>query len=370
MEKKRYKIVVYAISKNEEKFVDRWMDSMSEADEVIVLDTGSTDNTVDMLKARGATVHVQTVTPWRFDVARNISLSLVPDDADICVCTDIDEFFHKGWRKILENAWTDDVSQAQYRYTWNFTSDGKEGVVFWAEKIHARHGFKWTHPVHEILEWISPSPMGRKIAVQGIQLDHKADETKSRAQYLPLLEMSVEEDPDDDRNMHYLGREYMFKGRWEDCIKTLKKHLAMPKATWKDERASSMRFIAKSYLMLKNAEEAKIWYMKSICEAPHLREPYCDMATALYTVEEWEGVIYFIKCALKIKERPKTYINEESAWGSLPYDLLSIAYYKTGNLRLSLENATKALEFYPNDERLKKNVKIIQSALDKKSENK
>lgn len=137
-----------------------------------------------------------------------------------------------------------------------------------------------------------------------------------------------------------------------------------------DERASSMRFIAKSYLMLKDIEQAKIWYMKSICEAPHLREPYCDMATALYITEEWEGVIYFIKSALKIKERPQTYINEESAWGGLPYDLLSIAYYKMGNLRLSLEYATKALEFYPNDERLKKNVKIIQSALDKKSENK
>ncbi len=35
------KIVVYAIAKNESSFVDRWMDSMSEADQVVVLDTGS-----------------------------------------------------------------------------------------------------------------------------------------------------------------------------------------------------------------------------------------------------------------------------------------------------------------------------------------
>ena len=47
---KKYKICVYAISKNEEKFVDRWMDSVSEADEVFVLDTGSTDETVEKLK--------------------------------------------------------------------------------------------------------------------------------------------------------------------------------------------------------------------------------------------------------------------------------------------------------------------------------
>ena len=42
----KYKVCVYAISKNEEKFVSRWVESMKEADEIYVLDTGSTDNTV------------------------------------------------------------------------------------------------------------------------------------------------------------------------------------------------------------------------------------------------------------------------------------------------------------------------------------
>ena len=51
------KIVVYAICKNEESFVDRWMDSMAEADQVVVLDTGSTDATVQLLRARGRSRH-------------------------------------------------------------------------------------------------------------------------------------------------------------------------------------------------------------------------------------------------------------------------------------------------------------------------
>ena len=46
------KICVYAIAKNEEQFVDRWMDSMREADWVCVLDTGSTDRTVEKLADR------------------------------------------------------------------------------------------------------------------------------------------------------------------------------------------------------------------------------------------------------------------------------------------------------------------------------
>ena len=44
------KIAVYAICKNESKFVDRFMDSVSEADDVFILDTGSTDDTIDKLK--------------------------------------------------------------------------------------------------------------------------------------------------------------------------------------------------------------------------------------------------------------------------------------------------------------------------------
>ena len=34
----KYKICVYAICKNEEKFVDRWYNTVKEADKVIVLD--------------------------------------------------------------------------------------------------------------------------------------------------------------------------------------------------------------------------------------------------------------------------------------------------------------------------------------------
>ena len=48
----KYKVCVYAICKDEEKFVERWVSSMKEADEIYVLDTGSTDNTVKELRKR------------------------------------------------------------------------------------------------------------------------------------------------------------------------------------------------------------------------------------------------------------------------------------------------------------------------------
>ena len=355
------KIVVYAICKNEAQFADRWMDSMSEADQVVVLDTGSSDDTAERLRARGAQVTVETISPWRFDVARNRSLALVPEDADVCVCTDLDEVFHPGWRAALEAAWKPGTSQAFYRYTWSFSPSGAEGVVFWIRKIHARHGFQWTHPVHEVLTWVGEGQPGPEITLEGVQLDHHPDASKSRGQYLPLLELSVKEDPDDDRNMHYLGREYMYKGRWDDCIQTLKRHLSMPSATWADERAASMRYIARSYGKKGERQLARNWYLQAIVQAPHLREPYVDLAVLLYDDQEWDGVLYFTKCALDITQRPRTYICEATAWGSLPHDLRSYALFRVGRVAEAAAEAEAAAALEPEDARLAGNARLLRS---------
>ena len=65
----------------------------------------------------------------------------------------------------------------------------------------------------------------KEVIQKDIILNHYPDKEKSRSNYLNLLEMSVKEDPTDDRNMHYLGREYMYYGRWNEGIDTLLKHL-------------------------------------------------------------------------------------------------------------------------------------------------
>ena len=264
------KIYVYAICKNEGRFVHRWMQSMSEADGVYVLDTGSEDDSAEQLRAYGANVVSESVTPWRFDTARNRSLALVPADADICVCTDLDEVFLPGWRTALEAAWKPGTNCAQYRYVWSFHDDGSEGTVFYICKVHARTGFAWKHPVHEVLVKTDGLPEV-SVTVPGMQLNHYPDPAKSRASYLPLLEYSVQEDPADDRNMHYLGREYFYYGRWEACMETLKRHLQLPSATWRDERAASMRYIARASAQLGRENEAHSWFLRAVAEAPHLR---------------------------------------------------------------------------------------------------
>ena len=77
------KVCVYAICKNEEKFVTRWIDSMKEADQIVVLDTGSTDKTISLLEQNGVIVFKKNIKPWRFDTASNICLSYLDKDVDI-----------------------------------------------------------------------------------------------------------------------------------------------------------------------------------------------------------------------------------------------------------------------------------------------
>ena len=261
------KVVVYGICKDESQFVDRWMDSMEEADQVVVLDTGSQDDTVEKLRRRGAVVEQEIIQPWRFDTARNRSMALIPADADVCVCTDLDEAFHPGWRAALERAWTPDATQGRYRYTWSFQPDGREGVVFYPEKIHRNGGFRWVGPVHEVLRY-QGSQREKIITLPGVQLDHQAD-PKILSQYLPLLELAVAEEPENDRSAHYLGREYMFHGMWRKSIAQLQRHLTLKSARWADERCASMRYIARDYVALEDKAQALVWLLRAAAEAPY-----------------------------------------------------------------------------------------------------
>lgn len=351
------KIVVYAISKNEEKFVNRWYESMKEADEIYVLDTGSSDDTVKLLEEKGVKVFVKEIKPWRFDVARNESLNLVPWDVDVCVCTDLDEVFKPGWRKELEAVWNRDANRLRYIYNWRLDENDRPIVSFYAEKIHSRNNYSWIHPVHEVLSYNGENE--KFITTDNVVINHYPDSSKSRGSYLSLLELSLKEDPLDDRNMHYLGREYMYYSRWNDCIDTLILHLSLPSATWKDERCASMRFIARSYSNLGRIDEARLWLKKAIKEAPYLRDGYVELALLEYREGNYLEVINNCTLALKIKENKRSYINETFCWDYTIDDLLSISYYNLGIYDIALFYVERALQYDIDNERLIKNREII-----------
>ena len=91
-----------------------------------------------------------------------------------------------------------------------------------------------------------------------------------------------------------------------------------------------------------------------------MREPYIEYAQLEYELKNWSKVTELIENALKITERPITYISESYCWGCLPYDMLAIAYFNLNNYPLSLKNAVSAYLLEPENERLKNNMQKIK----------
>lgn len=358
----KYKICVYAISKNEEKFVDRWMDAVSEADLVVVADTGSTDGTVEKLRARGALVYEETFQPWRFDAARNCAMDHVPEDVDICVSNDIDEVFEPGWREKLEAHWKPEHTRARYWFAWSHGADNKTEKKFSMEKIHRRHAFRWIHPVHEVLEYSGSDP-DHSVFIDSLILHHKPDPTKSRGQYLPLLELSAKENPDDDRTMFWLGREYVFQGRYDDGIRTLQHHLTMPSAVWDEERSASYRYISRAYRAKEDWRETERWLFRAVAECPHIREPWLDLAQLGYDTKQWHLSYFAAEQGLAVQRCSNSYLVEPGAWGTRMYDLGAIAAYRLGLMARSLELAQQACAMEPESEHLQRNRALIAAAV-------
>lgn len=348
----RIKICVYAISKNESQFVKRFCDSARNADLIFVADTGSTDDTVTLLEDCGATVAHISIKPWRFDDARNAALALLPADFDVCVSLDLDEELQPGWREEIERVWVAGTTRLRYGFDWGC------GIVFKYEKIHARTGYRWHHPCHE---YPIPDRINEVWADTDMLLVvHKPDSTKPRSQYLDLLRISIEEDPDCPRNAFYYARELSFHGKWEEAIAQSQRYLALPRATWQNERCYAMRVIARSYQEMGNMNEALIWIRRACSEAPNTREPWCELAKFCYMTARWAESLGAALTCLNITHRELVYTVDPAVWGYQPHDFAAIAAWHMGLKDLSLEHARMAVSMEPDDLRLRRNVEQIE----------
>lgn len=314
----KLKIAVYAICKNEEQFAARWASNVNAADGIFVLDTGSTDNTVQILRDHGVNVETQIFAPWRFDRARNSALQLIPADYDICLCTDLDELLNDGWRNCIEDSWQSGANIGNYEYWWKVGDGNSAGVRFIYNKLHARKGFYWRYPVHEIIVNDKKTAV-KPCFIKNMVLKHYPDERKSRSNYLPLLEFGVKEMPYDTRMRYYLGREYFFAAQWQKSIDTMTAYLNLKNAQWADERCSAMRYIARAYSAMSKQSEAKNWLIMAASEAPHLREPLVEIAHMCMYQNNPLLALAASEKALRIKHRTLDYITEGECWDERPF---------------------------------------------------
>lgn len=339
------KIAVYAIALNEAKHVKRFVKACKGADLIVVADTGSTDNTYKLFKDLGVEVHKIAVQPFRFDDARNAALALVPDDVDVCVSLDIDEIPSKEFFDEIRNNWKPETNRA-----WAMWDTGD----VWANnnRVHARFGYRWISPCHEVTVWTKEEP--ENVIVLESTVKHEPDNSKSRQFYLDLLKLAVKEKPDDARMWAYLIREYYFNNDWNKIIDSIV-NLEKLHTGWCVENSASYRTVAIAYDKLGNRSKSLEYYIKSTEEDPNSLEPWAALAQYYYEEKDWQNCYNASVKVLDLSvESDAHYLSEPSAQWRL-YDLLGIASWNLGKKGSAKKYSRIAHELNPEDTRLKSN---------------
>lgn len=369
------RICVYAICKNEIAYVDKWFESMSEADEIVVLDTGSTDGTFERLKELGVKVEQREITPWRFDAARNASLDMAYEtDCDIFLCTDIDEYFDPGWADCVREMWPEGCERGFYMYAWAKSTDDETVTSFWYDKMHKR-GWHWMFPCHECLVKdgfdhtkstmrfaggtysLEPDDITVSFPESRVHLHHDQNMSTDRSSYLQLIELRANEFPWDRYGWMYLGREFMFKEKYDECRETILRAIDEFADEWSDiELCGLYCTIGDSYMREERYHEALPPLTKAMAILPTARQPMVHIARCYIAMDALEIARGYLMHALRNSVFTGSWLEISSYWTWETYNWLCYCCYWLGDHRDALKWALKARKAMPESEMIRHNI--------------
>ena len=126
----------------------------------------------------------------------------------------------------------------------------------------------------------------------------------------------------------YYARELTYYSRWEEAIEALHRYLALPDATWANERAYAMRLLGDAEDAL--GRDGLGWYYKGVAEDRTVRETWLALGTAAARRGLWAESYGAAKSALAITEQQYVYTMDPSSFTAKPYDMAAIAAYYLG----------------------------------------
>ena len=366
------KLCVYAICKNESKHVDTWVNGViNEADYICVLDTGSTDDTLEKFSKYPQVKVVQKIIdPWRFDSARNESMKLIPEDADVAIPVDLDEVYRPGFKKFLEEDFNNGYNLISgYKIVFDengnqISSIGEELSLPIVADIKNWH---WEYPVHEYLAYYNEKEI-KEFVDDRIICEHRPDLSKSRGQYIDILKRWYESsDPPDAICVEKYSIELYQRGYLEESQKVLFESI--------DKCVNNLSTQTGRDTLYRNAFNAAI-----LCNDTgrlDLILKYVEMAKSSGIITRsllnWESFVYTdvfgetdkaiqaLEEALKITEiNPKPYIENAGLFYGPIEDRLAYLYLSKKNYDKAFEYSKKALNLQPYNEDYKSNYKFCE----------
>lgn len=346
------------IVKNAEPTFEKCLSSARPVvDELIVVDTGSTDKTIEIAKKYADRIEHFT---WidDFSAARNYSFSLCTKEWITWLDSD-DYVPPEEADKIKALDFTDkDIIIANYVYAKDQHGNSRMNVP--RERFIRRSlGLRWEGEIHEYFR------MGNaRVWVSDINIHHEKQHGTSERN-IALLEKSVKKNPDNPRNVYYLGKEYYEAGRNDEALPHLERFVLMPGAFWEDVymahyKLAEMYFDKDDQKFLKNIYE-------SIKSEERRAEPFYLLGLFWQVKKAWDKAIQWYSMCLLAK-RPKgllaTYRPEYYTW--MPRMQLAYCYNAINDIEKAYEHNKEFLRLNPHDSRAVNNDKVLGEALKKK----
>lgn len=375
MSKPKFSVAI--IAKNEALTLPRMIESLKEFQErggdIWILDTGSTDDTVEVARNLGCNVEVvgdKFKITVEEDLAKKINEKFVVEgeaevikggdslfdfasarnyianfpDCDMIAMPDCDEVYTKMDLDKLDEAIETGVEQLEYEFVFSHDAQGNPIVKFKHCKFYNRNKLTWTGVIHEVLQGEAKKMyLGEDI----IKLEHYQNEKTNRSGYLKGLALDCYNNPHNDRNSHYFAREMYYLGRLRSAIKEFKNHISMER--WGTEMAQSMLYIGDIYRDLGETDEMLMWYIKSVHKEAR-REPLMRLAEYYFRKGMYQHVLVYAEAALTVTQLP-FYSNHQPYYENVPHELLYIAYWWLGDKGKSKEHWMKALKMKPSHPR-------------------
>ncbi len=344
--------------------------------EIVIVDTGSEDRTVDIAKKYADIVETFTGCNdaqgrmLRFDLARNRSFSLATQPWVMWVDADDEVVGAEHLESLIKRYDTErrgQPSMVMMPYEYSHDAQGRVDLLLERERlVTPKEHFEWRGWVHEVL-----SPKGGDVrrSTGAIKVIHRRAASKKKTESgrnLRILEAQYAVEGDADaRHLYYLGQELGYAGRIDEAIGFLSKHI--DRSGWDDERYMSAQLVANHYVNRGEYEKGIEWAMKAILIHENWGEAYFTVAKCAYFIAQrtnslrwWQRSAHFARVGL---DKPRTvtplFINPLERDFEI-HKYLNMALSKIGDTKGALVSVGKGLSVRPDDAHLLFNKRVYE----------
>lgn len=350
------KLSVCLIVKNEEKVLERCLNCVKKfADEIVIVDTGSTDNTIDIAKKFTDKLYF---FKWKddFSIARNYSFKMASGDYLMWIDAD-DVITDENIKKINKLKQNLVAETYMIKYQIAFDENNKPTFEYYRERIVKNcPNATFVGFVHECIV-----PFGR-IEYLDIAIEHKKIEhTRDTKRNLNMYKKQIKNGKTlNERELFYFSKELFYNGYYRQAIINLKKFLKMPNQ-FLPNTIDAYIFLSDSYFILNNLELAKKYLIESINIIPPNAQICCKLGNIYIKQNSYENAIFWFKTALNSQKNGMTgAFIQNDYYDFIPYLQLSFCYYYLNDYENFKKYHLKAKALKPNNKSILNNEKFIK----------